>query len=571
MNDRPSNLPPLRVAAEARLAHAPIPAPSRPTEELLHELQVHQIELEMQNEALRQAQVELEESRDRYVDLYEFAPVGYLTLTAGGLIAGVNLTGATLLGVERRALIDRRFVSLVAHEDSDSWYRHFLRALRQGERTSCEVELRRGDGIPCHARLDILRVAEDGEAPVVRVALTDIGERRQAEAARAAALAEAENLARLKNTFLANMSHKIRTPLNGVLNLALIGQRDSAAGSAAHATFSRLREVGRHLLAVVNDILDFSKIEAGKLAVERVAIDLGSVIDDAVGFAAEKAHAKGLAFRLRKAADLPAGCLGDPLRLTQVLINLLDNAVKFTDRGGITLTVGRDGGQLLFEVVDTGIGMSAEQTDRLFNAFEQADGSTTRRFGGTGLGLAITERLTDLMGGSIRVDSMVGSGTRFEVRLPLAEAAPPARPVPIEAAPAAGPRLAGLALLAAEDDAVNRLILDELLGREGAQVTCVDNGLQAVERVERDGAEPWNLVLMDIQMPVMDGHTAARRLRELAPGLPIVGLTAHAMEEERNRCLASGMVEHATKPIELDKLVASILRHARRRKDGQAG
>ncbi|MDP2792520.1 MAG: ATP-binding protein [Sulfurisoma sp.] len=548
--------------------------PPRSAEALLHDLQVHQIELEMQNEELRGAQVALEESRDRYADLYEFAPVGYLNLTDQGLIAAVNLTGAALLGYERKTLLNRRFAALLVREDAERWHLRFLAILRRGDASGCEVAFQRGDGSRLDAQIDCLRVTVDDKAPGVRVAFTDIGERKRAEAARldaeaarGAALAEAERLAQLKSDFLANMSHEIRTPLNGVLNLALIGQRDHA-GSDASVIFWRIHQAGRHLLSVVNDILDFSRIEAGKLKVERIAIGLDGVIDRAVEFATAQAKDKGIHFRLHKAADLPAGCLGDPVRLTQILFNLLDNAVKFCDRGGVTLTVGRgvepNGEQLLFEIVDTGIGMNEEQIGRLFNAFEQADGSTTRRFGGSGLGLAICKRLVDLMGGAIRVDSTPDTGSRFTVRLPLTEAAEPAAPAD-STAPAGGSRLGGMVVLAADDDAVNRLVLEDLLSNEGAVYTFVENGQLAVEQVERAGRDAWDIVLMDIQMPVMDGHAAALRLREIAPGLPIVGLTAHAMETERDKCLASGMVEHIGKPFDPDVLVAVILRHARRR------
>ncbi|MDP2828296.1 MAG: ATP-binding protein [Sulfuricellaceae bacterium] len=575
MSTKPDQQDPLRILAEAQLGlDAPVvTVPLRPAEELLHELQVHQIELEMQNETLRQTQLALEESR--YLDLYEFAPVGYLTLTAHALILEINLTGAAMLGEDRSKLIQRRFARFIAAEDSEHWQQNFLRVTQHGDHQISEVTLLRGDGSRLPVRLDSLRLQKVGEDPVVRIVFSDISERKQAEealasleAARAAALADAEHLAQVKNDFLANMSHEIRTPLNGVLNLARIGQRDSGVGSDASATFARIHDAGRHLLAIVNDILDFSKIEAGKLTIERVAISLDAVIDHAVEFAAEKARAKGLTFTLHKAAGLPAGCLGDPLRLTQVLVNLLDNAVKFSEQGSVTLTARRDGGRLVFEIVDTGIGMSKEQVSHLFSAFEQADSSTTRHFGGTGLGLAISKRLVDLMGGEIHVNSVAWTGTRFVVQLPLDEIAPPAPlPPPAAVASAADLHLAGISILAAEDDALNRLVLKDLLSNEGAQVTCVVNGLLAVEQVERDGADSWDIVLMDIQMPVMDGHTAARRLRELSPDLPIIGLTAHAMEEERDKCLASGMAEHVAKPIEPDILVAAILRHARRRKN----
>ncbi len=374
-----------------------------------------------------------------------------------------------------------------------------------------------------------------------------------------AARAQAEHMARVKSEFLANMSHELRTPLNGVLGMARIGARDSV-GRASHDVFVRIMESGRHLLGVINDILDFSKLDAGKLAVEQRPFALAAALDNAVGFVSGSAEQKGLHFEMSVAPDMPAWVAGDSQRLQQVLVNLLSNAIKFTPRGEVRLRVARDGDLTYFKVIDTGVGMSAEQVARLFQPFEQGDSSTTRRYGGTGLGLAISQDLARLMGGGIDVDCIPGAGCSFTLHLPLPVAAPalerPAGRVEGER------RLAGLRLLAAEDIEINRLILDDLLCHEGASLVFAEDGQQLLDRLQTEGMDAFDAVLMDVQMPVMNGFEATRRVREMAPALPVIGLTAHALAEEREKCLASGMVEHVSKPIDPDELVAAILRHA---------
>jgi PAS domain S-box-containing protein len=501
----------------------------------------------------------------------------------------------------------------------------------------------------------------------------DITQRKAAEMAREQALAEARRLAQARSEFLANMSHEIRTPLNAVLGLAQAGARDNA-DRKAHDAFERILHSGQILLNIVNDILDFSKIEAGRLRLEEVVFDLGEAIDGAVTLSAARAYEKGLTLEVDEDPALPLAFRGDPLRLSQILVNLLSNAVKFTERGRVRLEVRPQAGGLLLRVSDTGIGMTEDQVQRLFVAFEQADGSTTRRFGGTGLGLAITRSLVEAMGGTIRVESVAGSGSRFEVAVPLpavksaastaprkvvllgmpadeaehlrrtlaargvsaVEATPeslrdssadlivaahanfgkghrkmlqavldaggrvalvhtPGTPPPalasqpgvvvverpvrarhligafddrvpavLSAAGHHAPRLAGLRILAAEDNEMNRVVLEELLSGEAAEVVLVEDGRQLLEQLAGDGADAYDVVLTDIQMPLMDGYTAARRAREIAPRLPVIGLTAHAMQETRERCLDAGMVDHIAKPIELDRLVAVILQHSGR-------
>ena len=374
-----------------------------------------------------------------------------------------------------------------------------------------------------------------------------------------AARLNAEHLAQVKGDFLANMSHEIRTPLNAVLGLAQIGMRANA-GRKCGESFARILQSGELLLGIINDILDFSKMEAGKLTPEMAPVSLNRLVNRAIDLTAAQASSKGIALSFRSGRDLPAAFLGDELRLLQILGNLLANAVKFTEQGSVTLDINLLGSQLVFRITDTGIGMSREQISHLFNAFEQVDKSTTRRFGGTGLGLVICKRLLDLMHGSIRVDSWPGRGSVFEIHLPCVEAAEPL-PAPSIAYPFE-PRLKGLRILAAEDNEINRLVLEELLLEEGVELTLAKNGQEAVDQVARHGGDTWDVVLMDIMMPVMDGHEASSILRKLAPQLPVIGLTAHALEDERERCVSSGMVAHVAKPFDLDELVAAIQCHA---------
>ncbi len=373
---------------------------------------------------------------------------------------------------------------------------------------------------------------------------------------------EAERLAKVKSEFLANMSHEIRTPLNAVLGMAKIGLRN-AGNQPCREHFHHILDSGQHLLGIINDILDLSKLDAGRIKLETHPFQLVPAMEQAINLVAGHAREKGLTLSTNLAADLPTWVSGDSLRLRQVLANLLSNAVKFTHQGGVTLTVSREGQTTLFTVTDTGIGINPEQIARLFTPFEQADSSTTRKYGGTGLGLAISHNLATLMGGEITVQSVPDKGSSFTLRLPLPVSVPsiPAIAEHQHHALPGAKRLAGLKVLAAEDVEVNRLILEDLLVHEGAQVQFAVNGKEALEQLEEAGVSSFDVVLMDIQMPVMDGHEAARRIRDLSSGLPVIGLTAHALPEERQRCLDSGMLERVTKPVDIDTLVDAISMH----------
>ncbi len=532
------------------------------------ELAQYRLHLE---DLVRQRTAQLMETEARAGHILESSADGLYGVDRDGLITFVNPAACRMLGYRVEQVVGRSAHALFHHSRPDGTAYPVEEcpshgALREGR------EVRRDNEVYWHA---------DGHAipvmyavhPMVRDARTigavtsfvDMSEQRAAAQARDRAVIAAENLARVKSEFLANMSHEIRTPLNGVLGFAQIGQHHYGDSDKARNAFEKILASGKILLGVIDEILDFSKIEAGKLSIERTKVMLRPVIGQAIDLVRDRARAKGLELRLDVAADLPVACVGDPLRIGQVLLNLLANAVKFTEAGSVVLSARRQGDQLLFRVVDTGLGMSEEQVGQLFNPFQQADGSTTRRFGGTGLGLAICKQLLDLMAGGIRVESRPGAGSLFEVTLPYVatdELAGDPESARVAVTNRGERPLAGIAILVAEDDAINRAVLEDNLVEDGADVTMVVNGREAVERIRRDGGEAYDIVLMDVQMPDMDGYAATRLILDLAPNLPIVGQTAHAFGEERDKCFAAGMVGHIAKPIDPEALARVVLQFA---------
>jgi CheY-like chemotaxis protein/two-component sensor histidine kinase len=373
---------------------------------------------------------------------------------------------------------------------------------------------------------------------------------------------DAEAANRAKSTFLATMSHEIRTPLNGVLGMAQ-AMAVEALSDAQRGRLDVIRQSGETLLAILNDVLDLSKIEAGKLELEEGRFDISELVEGALAAFMAVAEHKGVDFDLRVEAKAAGIYRGDSTRVRQILYNLISNALKFTERGEVRVTVGHAEADLTLEVRDSGIGIAPDRIASLFQKFEQAEASTTRRFGGTGLGLAICRELAQLMGGDIEVASVVGEGATFTVRLPLPRMAEePAKP--LRAAAVAGPRpdanASSLRVLAAEDNTVNQLVLKTLLQQAGLDLALVCDGAAAVAAWESD---EWDLILMDVQMPEMDGPTATRtiRAREAETGrarTPIVALTANAMSHQVAEYLGAGMDGFVSKPIEVSRLFAAI-------------
>jgi signal transduction histidine kinase/ActR/RegA family two-component response regulator len=397
------------------------------------------------------------------------------------------------------------------------------------------------------------------------VTLAELDERvRDRTAALAGATARAEAASRAKSQFLANMSHEIRTPMNGVIGMAELLSATPLDASQREVT-ETIRSSGQILLAIINDILDLSTIESGQLALDKAPFALGSVLSQALKVVSTAAAAKGLALDVDADATIPPDLLGDRLRLGQVLVNLLSNAVKFTEAGRVTLSTrlvaatATTPAAIRIEVRDTGIGIEPERLARLFQPFEQGDVSMSRRFGGTGLGLAISKRLVELMDGRLWGESQPGVGSTFILELPLRAAETPSAPSrPVQAAAPAQKPAGNLRLLIAEDNPVNQRVASRMLQRLGYKSDVVENGRLAVEAVER---ETYDVIFMDVQMPELDGLEATRRIKARPGQTPwIIALTAHALEEDRKQCLAAGMNDFLSKPVQLTELTAALER-----------
>ena len=391
----------------------------------------------------------------------------------------------------------------------------------------------------------------------VRQSSSTTGALQSARDAEKSARRKAEVASAAKSDFLAVVSHEIRTPMNAVISAANLLRR-TRLDSQQREHVSMLIDAGDVLMGLLNDVLDFSKIEAGKMELESADMVVRDRLSTIVRLWEPRALANGVRLKMRIAPDVPAAVRTDPLRVQQILFNLMSNAVKFTHEGEIRIDAGWADGRLNLAVSDTGCGIPADRLGQIFNSFEQADGGTTRRYGGTGLGLAISRRLAELMGGSLSVQSVDGEGSTFTLSLPMtAVETAPAQPV--RAIETSG-SLAGRSILAADDHEVNRRILQLLLEPHGCRLTLVENGAEALEAAS---GQRFDAILMDMQMPVMDGLEATRRIRtgEINGDTPVIALTANALDVHRAAWDAAGVHAFLTKPID-PVLLATTLAQA---------
>ncbi len=489
--------------------------------------------------------------------------------SADGRVEWVNAGLTRLIGCPASKCLGRDIPELLFGSDPAS-AEECRRYLASGEPvTACVLTARSGESGPRWFELEIQPMPDDRAAPAgLFVIVRDITRDRETHRALIDALETARQASQSKSQFLANMSHEIRTPMNGVLGMAelLLGTR---LDERQRRFIESLYRSGEALLDIINDILDFSKIEAGKLELETIDFDLRTLVEDLIELLAPRAHQKRVELAVKLAADLPDTVRGDPTRIRQVLINIIGNAIKFTERGEVVLTVeslgdaaapgdGQRATRVAFQVRDTGIGMRQEAVERLFSVFMQADQSSSRRYGGTGLGLAISRQLTELMGGSISARSRIGEGSVFRVELPLQHGDSAA----VAAAPGFLGSLAGRRVLIAEDNPTNRRILSEQLGALEMDCALAENGRQALQmlRVAAGSTSPFDVAVIDMKMPIMDGMELAQCVRAdpVLHALPIVILTSLSGRDDARKAQAIGIDAFLSKPVRRQELINSL-------------
>jgi PAS domain S-box-containing protein len=495
----------------------------------------------------------------------------FLVVGFDGYAKRVNPAGVEMSGYTVEELLTRPGVEFL-HPDDQPRMLAALATLNEGKMIPFRARYRHKDGT--YVWMEWVVTPEPSQQLAYCVG-RDVTARIMAELDREAAREAAEAASRAKSEFLANTSHEIRTPLTAIIGYTdmLLDRDITSAERVAHV--DAIRRNGEHLLAVMNDILDLSKIEAGKMTLEQVACSPIVLVSEVAEFMRPRATAKGLAFDLEWRGPMPERITTDPTRLRQILLNLVSNAVKFTERGGVRVVASLDDRDpekplLRIDVIDTGIGMTPDQQTGLFQPFVQADVSTTRRFGGSGLGLLITRRLADLLGGEVSVGSELSRGSTFSITVATGSLGGVRM---IERPSGTRPALAPVAVptepltcrvLLVEDGPDNQRLIATILRKAGAEVTVAGNGQAGCDLVREATirGEPYEVVLMDMQMPVLDGYEATAQLRRGGYRRPVIALTAHAMQGERERCLAAGCDDFLCKPITRTALVDTVRRYA---------
>jgi PAS domain S-box-containing protein len=517
----------------------------------------------------KQAQDQLAEREAQLALLADNATDAVFRLDLDGTCTYASPSAEQIFGIDHKLLVGNQFITGFHPDDKDRVRQEFASlATAQEEQVRIafrsESLIQHGTYHWLEANCGLVRDPETGEPKEIIASLRNIDETKRLEAELLEAKEKAEAAVEAKSSFLANMSHEIRTPMNGVIGfteLALAGELDDAQ----RHNLEMIADSGRAMMRLLNDLLDFAKIEAGQMSVASEPTDICHKLHGALKIMEPVAVRKGLELRMTIEDDVPEWMISDPLRLRQIMLNLLGNAIKFTETGSVLVHVAFDKATraLTVAVSDTGIGIPADQIDRVFEKFTQADSSIARRFGGTGLGLPICSQLAALLGGSLTARSEVGVGSTFILTIPVVECAAPVTPempaVPLEPSEAA----LSLRILVAEDNPINQQLTLAMLAKAGCRAALAHDGAEAIAMIrERHGtSEAFDMVLMDVQMPNLDGLQATRKIRAAGIGpdtLPIIAVTANAYQEDVDACRAAGMQAHLTKPLRMRELQAAL-------------
>ena len=548
-----------RAEEKAHTDEAQAQKPLSPKESgrLLHELQVHQIELEMQNEELRRAQSELEAARARYFDLFDLAPVGYFTLSEQGLILEANLTGAGLLGVERRALVKKPLTRFILPEDQDIYYRHRKQLFETGAPQVYELQVLRADAASFWARLETTEAQDADGAPVCRAVMSDITARKQAE----------ENLAELdrrKDQFLAMLGHELRNPLAPILNAVQLLQLQKSENSVQQKALAIIeRQVGQ-LTHLVGDLLEVSRAITGRIQLCQEQVAVSSIVERAVETARPLIDQRRHELTVSLPPD-PIWLYADASRLEQVVTNLLTNAAKYTNEGGhIWLSAQQEGDKVVLRVRDTGLGIAPAFLPHVFDLFTQAQRSSDRSQGGLGIGLTLAKRLVEMHGGTIGVSSTLGQGSEFVVSLvvcPPGAMSLKTQPPPTEIAE---PTKRALRVLVVDDNVCATQILEILIQASGHLVRMAHTGPTALAAALDYRPD---VMLMDIGLPELDGFEVAKQIRQqpVLRDTVLVAITGYGQESDRQHSLEAGFDHYLVKPADFEKvrqILASVTEKA---------
>jgi PAS domain S-box-containing protein len=576
----------LRKKAEARLRSGPTNLKrmsARDVQRLVHELEIHQIELEMQNEELCGAQIELAESRDRYSDLYDLAPIGYMTLNVAGKILDANLMVATMLGMDRRNLLRANVMKFIMPQSEKKWYSYRDAVISADIKQLCEIEMKRADGTPLDVRLEAISFGS-GISHRFRMAIIDITDQKRSEKEREellvrerAARHDAEAASQAKSRFLAMVSHELRTPLTPILGWSKLLTGETRESPQCVLALKSIERNAKLLAQLIGDLLDVSAMIAGKVRLQVRPVELTGIVNAAIDTVRPQAEARNIRIQTRFDADCRCSC--DPKRLQQVIWNLLSNAIKFTPSGGrVTVQLQRGDSGMRIIVSDTGKGISAEFLPHIFDPFRQADTASTRKDGGLGLGLAIVRHITELHGGRVDAASAgEGKGTTFTIQLPfnaghegrtIAATRHPFRQPPDGAATSDyWPSLERVRILVVDDEVDTVEMLMATLEYYHAEVWTsrdVDGALEMFRQRRPD------VLISDIAMPDRDGYALIAKVRALekptGKHVVAIALTAYVRMEDRARALNAGFDAFVAKPVEPSQLL-SVLAAVRRQAD----